>query len=91
MPQSALLRCCERRCGEWQNQRTRPRRVMEYFDAGYACLGDLFVSDATAGVVVLLIVRRVERRDREPQTRAGRDAPRHPPEVEWNLDDLLRL
>ena len=64
---------------------------MEYFDVSYAGVGDVFISDSTTGVEVLLIVRRIERRDREPQTRAGRDAPRHPPEVEWNLDDLLRL
>ena len=51
---------------------------------------ELLVPRASAGVVIFLVVRRVEGRDNQAQAGTCWDPPRNPVEVKGNLHDLAR-
>lgn len=57
--------------------------VVENFDVGDPRVLDFLVADPSAGVVVLLILRRIQRSNSESQTRACGNPSCHPVKFEW--------
>src|ERR1700722_7679370 len=77
--------------GERQCQGAGMLFVVKDFDVGDSRILDLLVADTTVRIVVLLILRRIERRDSQSQSCSSRDSARHPKKFKWNLDNLIGL
>jgi len=74
--------------GQRQHQPAGPLRIVIDADVRHARILRPLVADTPAGVVVLLVRRRIQRCERQAQARALRQAPRRPIELEWDLDLL---
>jgi hypothetical protein len=73
-----------------ETQATALFGIMEDFDVCDTRIFELFVTNASASVVILLIVWRIQWSNDEAQPRAGRNSPRHPVKLKWDFGDLAR-